>query len=100
MSVVALKVFKTLTGRYQLTGQCVYCQKNICVTVDPQEFFNWNTRGQYIQFAFPTMSADEREFLISGICGECFDGIFEQHEENRADSIAEARVVERNKEKN
>jgi hypothetical protein len=88
-----LNVFKTLTGKYQLTGQCVFCNKNVCVTVEAQEYFNWTQLGKHVQDAFPTLSENDREFLISRICGTCFDGMFENAEENRAESIAESKAT-------
>ena len=32
--------------------------------------------GKLIQDVMPYLSADEREVLISGICGPCFDKMF------------------------
>ncbi len=32
--------------------------------------------GTKVQLAFPYLSADDRELLISGTCGECFDKLF------------------------
>ena len=32
--------------------------------------------GELIQNAMPYLSADEREVLISGTCGPCFDRMF------------------------
>jgi hypothetical protein len=30
--------------------------------------------GRLIQYAFPRMSSNDRELLITGICTECWDG--------------------------
>ena len=32
--------------------------------------------GELIQVAMPYLTADEREILISGVCGTCFDNMF------------------------
>jgi hypothetical protein len=32
----------------------------------------------HIQNALPNISDNDRELLLSGICGECFDKIFEE----------------------
>jgi len=32
--------------------------------------------GVHIQDALPNHSADDRELLLSGICGKCFDELF------------------------
>lgn len=39
---------------------------------------NWNAywSGALVQNAFPDMSPDDRELLISGICGPCYDSLF------------------------
>ena len=36
--------------------------------------------GSLIQDAMPYLSADERELLISGTCGTCFDKMFGSEE--------------------
>ena len=33
-------------------------------------------KGAYVQDVVPELSADAREFLISSVCGECFDKTF------------------------
>ena len=33
--------------------------------------------GVLVQDAFPSLSPEEREQMISGICGKCFDSLFE-----------------------
>ena len=33
-------------------------------------------KGEHVQNCFPEMSADDREFLISGICPTCWDKTF------------------------
>lgn len=37
----------------------------------------WFELGALVQDAFPDMSPSERELLVSGICGDCFDAMFE-----------------------
>ena len=43
--------------------------------VNGQDVVDWKG-GKYIQDAMPYLSADERELLISGTCGTCFDKMF------------------------
>ena len=38
-------------------------------------WIDWQ-EGELIQVALPTLTADERELLISGTCGTCFDRMF------------------------
>lgn len=54
---------------------CRDCGKEFSLAIDPADYFDW-THGKLAQRAFPYLTADERELLISGICGACFDKIF------------------------
>lgn len=66
-----------------VTITCKSCKKeqNILVA-DEAAYARWKesrTKGEagnYIQNAFPELTPDEREILISGICGTCFDNLF------------------------
>ena len=40
--------------------------------------------GENIQIAFPDLTADQREILISGICPECWDKIFPPEEDEES----------------
>ena len=37
-------------------------------------------KGALIQVAFPELSNDQRELLLSGICNECWDKTFKEDE--------------------
>lgn len=59
------------------------------------DLLNWQG-GQLVQIAFPYLSAEEREMLISGTCKECWDKMFtpdekegdsEESDEAEADAI-------------
>lgn len=54
---------------------CVKCNRKVEFEVTSQEFKNWQD-GMLIQRAMPNLNADQREFLMSGICGSCFDEMF------------------------
>jgi hypothetical protein len=54
---------------YNFTGPCVVTKKIITVKVPAQGLFAYR-QGAYIQDAFPTLSKDDREFLMSGISPE------------------------------
>ena len=45
------------------------------MSVNPENVKSWRN-GEYIQDCMPYLAMDERELLMSGICGECFDGMF------------------------
>jgi len=44
--------------------------------IDPQDFFDWHNGEGFIQDLMPYLSTGERELLISGTCGRCFDEMF------------------------
>lgn len=73
---------KPLTdGTVTVSGPCYSCGKQQSVQVDSVAFEKFE-RGQFAQNCFPNISAAEREFLISGICGVCWDEMFPPDEEN------------------
>ena len=52
------------TGEYQVE-----------MAVDVDDYTSWEN-GELIQTALPYLTADEREVLISGMCGPCFDNVW------------------------
>lgn len=58
-----------------IAGPCIQCGKTIKVVVAGQDLADYRA-GDYADTCFPYLSADAREFLISGICGECWDKLF------------------------
>lgn len=54
---------------------CIQCRCTYLVRVKTEEYFKWQS-GILIQFAMPNLSLDDRELLISHICGPCFDKLF------------------------
>lgn len=55
-----------------IVRRCIFCQKIVTILAPVEGFDNWEA-GEHIQTALPMLTADEREMLISGVCGECFD---------------------------
>lgn len=57
-----------------IIGQCVYCKTNVAVTIKDFEsrIEQWK-QGGLIQNVFPELSANDREFCISGLCSDCFN---------------------------
>lgn len=62
-----------ITRIHPFTGQSY--TKDLPIT--QSEFDRWQS-GELIQNVWPHLSADDREFLISGICGEDWDSLFGQ----------------------
>jgi hypothetical protein len=59
----------------RLTVFCRTCEKTFVVAVDTAAYDAWKA-GALIQKVMPELSADDRELLISQICGKCFDAMF------------------------
>ena len=64
--------------RYIFTGPCICCKKTISVSIAAPGLYAYR-QGAYIQEALSN-NADEREFLMSGICGPCFDSTMSEDE--------------------
>ena len=65
----------TSNGKTTVRVVCPWCGKASSFTIDEAAWENglaayW--KGALMQDAFPSLSQDERELLITGICSECF----------------------------
>lgn len=67
-------------GIVDVSGPCFYCKAPQTVTV-PEKGLALLRGGGLIQDCFPGTPPDEREFLLSGCCGTCWDEMFEEEEE-------------------
>jgi hypothetical protein len=56
--------------------KCIWCDKVVEIVIKEEEYEVWCS-GLVIQKAMPTLSVDDREILISGVCGKCFDSLNE-----------------------
>ena len=54
---------------------CPFCSRSNEVEVNEADYWDWDD-GMLVRDAFPYLSADEREMLITGICPACFDKTF------------------------
>lgn len=59
-----------------ITITCPFCGCTHEVEVSESEYLNWSFGGELIQKAMPTLSATEREQLVSHICPKCQKKIF------------------------
>ena len=55
--------------------QCPFCGRGHEVEVNEADYWDWDD-GMMVQDAFPYLSADEREMLITGICPTCWNKTF------------------------
>jgi hypothetical protein len=56
-----------------VTKPCTVCSRTSTLELDADAFEKWRFKGVYVQNAFPAMSADQRELLITGTHGPCWD---------------------------
>lgn len=64
--------------------KCPFCGEYHEVLVSEADLAAWQG-GELVQNAFPYLSADEREILISGICSDCWSKMFSEDEEDESD---------------
>lgn len=58
------------------TPACQLCGNTALLEVDKLGLFRWKEQGAFVQNAFPNLSADERELLISGTHAQCWENMF------------------------
>lgn len=56
------------------------CKREFEVPVTEQQLSKWRG-GVLIQKAMPSLSPDQRELLISGTCGECWEKMFKEEDD-------------------
>ena len=59
---------------------CPFCGREHAVEVNHMDYLDWQN-GELAQDAFPYLSANEREMLISGCCPRCWNNMFWTDEE-------------------
>jgi len=64
----------------RLTPPCPWCAKEATVDV-PDEGWSRFMAGTHVQDAFPDLSDDERELLLTGFCPSCWDEVFGEMED-------------------
>ena len=55
---------------------CSSCGDVFRITA-PKSAWDARANGARVQEAFPMLNSDQREILVSGICGPCFDEMLE-----------------------
>lgn len=61
-----------------VTFECPMCGKYHFLTVEAEEFLNFQSGEILVQDAFPHMSPTDRERFISGLCPDCQKEIFKE----------------------
>jgi hypothetical protein len=62
-----------------VTATCRECKRTVSVKMTQDAYRAWRG-GILIQRALPEVSKDDRELLISGICGQCFTRMFQEQD--------------------
>ena len=70
-----------MTVTTTITTHCHLCNKTTDVEVPTGGYLLWKARKATIQEALPTLTADEREMLMTGIDGACWDALYGEDEE-------------------
>lgn len=67
---------------FVINTTCPLCGKITPVQIRRvADYRDYMLNGKLAQDAFPYLSADEREMLISGICPTCWDNMFPPEED-------------------
>lgn len=59
---------------------CFYCNEQNVIIVNVHDLTFWQS-GEFIQNAFPYLNPNQRELINTGIHPECWEKIFENHDE-------------------
>ena len=65
---------------------CAVCKKSYQVKYFQKDYIDWKYNNAFIQQAFPYLTADERELLLTATCGPCFDEMFKEDDEDDTDT--------------
>jgi hypothetical protein len=64
-----------------ITKTCPYCGEPASIGVDEEAYREWKA-GVLIQNAFPSLTASEREVILTGYHPECWDEALADDEED------------------
>lgn len=59
-------------------AKCRVCEKEEIVEAFPEDMQKWRNKEGFIQDLMPYLDAAQRELLISGTCGSCFNHYFKE----------------------
>lgn len=65
---------------YTIHRRCPFCGELAHVTVPGKGLWAWE-HGEFVQVAFPDLNAEEREMVMTGTHGACWDEAFPEPEE-------------------
>ena len=66
-----------MADKVTIERECNTCHTITVLAVTAEGFAAWDQgKGAYVQTAFPELDSGQRELLVSGMCGTCFDAMF------------------------
>lgn len=74
-----MRVIGEFMDKIIIQTQCRNCGKIENLTLNIDDWDNYQA-GELIQNCFPYLTPNQRETMISDICGECFDNMFKYDE--------------------
>ena len=60
-----------------INTQCPFCSRKSTIQVDDLAYELWKN-GKLAQHAFPSLTPDQREQIMTGICPKCWDDTFKE----------------------
>lgn len=61
-----------------MIAACRVCGRDYAVSCTDAQYLDWKENHRLIQNAMPDVPKAERELLISGTCGACFEKLFKE----------------------
>jgi len=76
-------------NRIEYRAKCQVCAKDVTLRLRPEDVEEWQgSNPRHVQLIFQYLTPAERELLVSGTCGECWNKIFPpEAEEDRGDVV-------------
>lgn len=71
----------TVEDRHDLIPPCMFCGERSTITMPGSEYFAFFVRGELVQRAMPSLTAAEREHVMTGTHPACWDKCVESNEE-------------------
>ena len=73
--------FLQWNSKGNLVVPCIHCGKEVEIPVSPLKIKAWNPRKDYIQEYFNELTPEQREMLLTSICPNCWNEMFNDEEE-------------------
>ena len=84
MEDIRQKFLESKDKYLDLVRVCPKRKKESFISVLKENYLKWE-EGEYIQCAFPDLDPEQREIIKTGICGTCWDKMFNFPEEEEED---------------